>query len=91
MFAYYDKSGQVAMLAKGKLEAPNLTELEVDETDQAIIDQKEKGGQLFVENGIIIRKPLLIEPIDVKKEMMDALEEAKDFNDFKKRLSDKLK
>ena len=79
------------MLSQNKIEAPNFKELEVDEKDQAIVDQQTKGGQLSINNGKIEYSPLTSQPIDVATEVKTALESAKDFADFKEKLTDKLK
>ena len=90
MFAYIDKTNQIAMLSKGKINAPNFTELEVDETDQAIVNQQTKGGQLSVKNGKIEYTPIQTAPTDIVAEINDALATSKDFADFKKTLADRL-
>jgi hypothetical protein len=89
-FVYYDKNNQIAMIAKGKIKAPAFTILEVDDDDPAIVKQQANGGQLFVENGKIEYRPFENKPLDAKKEILGALKDAKDFDDFKKKLVNRL-
>jgi hypothetical protein len=89
-FVYYDKNNQVAMITKGKIKASVFTELEVDDNDPAIVEQQASGGQLFVKNGKIEYRPFENKPIDARKEILDAIKDAKDFDDFKKKLANRL-
>lgn len=89
MFAYH-KEKHVAMVTKDQINALGFDVLIFDESNSAYQKQITHGGQLYVRDGILVHEPFDKKPIDVKQEIKEILSEAKDFDDFKKKLTDKL-
>lgn len=90
MIAYVGKDGKVAMISSDAL-VTSLAPFDFSDSDPSYLKHKSEGGYLHVRDGKLEHEPPERPPKDPKEAMMEALEEADNFAEFKKKLSDKLK